>query len=188
MTAAAPFPDCARAEIAARHAFFAEWFTGRAPQADLARALAAFAPDFRRIAPDGGVQDHAALRASLAAARGCRPAGYAIRAEDIALVWNGPKVALLTYLERQEGPGAPGPRRASAVLAPCADAPCGAAWLFVRETWIGEGAAPVAPPLKGAAQAPAETGLTGQSQQGGAAAPSARGCADTPPQWKRERR
>ena len=40
-------------EVRLSHAFFVDWFAGRAEDAALAERLTAFAPDFLRIAPDG---------------------------------------------------------------------------------------------------------------------------------------
>ncbi|WP_118138502.1 hypothetical protein [Oceanicella sp. SM1341] len=175
MGAAGSFPEAARAEIAGRHAFFAEWFAGHAPVAALTEALTAFAPGFRRVGPDGQVQDLAALRTSLAAAHGCRPEGCTIAAEEIALHWSGAEAALFTYVERQAGPGAPGPRRASALMIPCAGAPSGAAWLFVQESWIVYGGAPGGPSRGAMTGARIQPGKPAAPQQGGAAALSARG-------------
>jgi hypothetical protein len=131
-----PLAALAEAEVRARHAFFVDWFTGRADDAAFDTCARAFAPDMRRIGPEGAVQDRAAVLAMLRAARSRHPAGFAITiamgpAQDLA-----PGTVLVTYDEGQ----AIGPRRtlrrATAVFTADPAAPEGVVWRHLHETWI----------------------------------------------------
>lgn len=127
----------AREEVAARHGFFVRWFTGRAEEAAMEEAARAFAPDFRRLAPDGRVQDRGAVIAMLREARGTRERGFAIRVEVHDARALGADLALVLYDEHQAEGGAARPaRRASALLGLDARAPGGVAWRHLQETWI----------------------------------------------------
>lgn len=123
-------------EVEERHAFFVEWFTGRAPREAMARSARAFAPDMRMIGPDGSVADAAAIVAMLQGARGSRGAAFAIRCEirETAALAEG--LVRLTYDEHQTADGEASARRSTAIFSAEPSAPCGVVWRFLQETWI----------------------------------------------------
>jgi hypothetical protein len=126
----------AEAEVRARHDFFVDWFTGRADQAAFDTCARAFAPDMRRIGPEGAVQDRAAILAMLRAARAARPGDFAITiemgiAQDLA-----PGTVLVTYDEGQVIGPRHTLRRSTAVFTADPAAPEGVVWRHLHETWI----------------------------------------------------
>jgi hypothetical protein len=132
----------AEAEVVARHAFFVEWFTGRAPQSEMDVSARAFAPDMRMIEPDAAEQDHAAVLAMLQGAKGRRPADFAIAVVMRRTRTLAPDLALVTYDEHQTIGGEKTARRSTAVFSRDEAAPEGVVWRFLQETWIDDGTAP----------------------------------------------
>ena len=127
----------AEREVRARHAFFVDWFAGRATEAEFAAATAAFAPDMWLIGPDGVAQDRAAVLAMLRAARAARPdlAIAIVMGRSLPL---GPDHLLATYDEHQRLGDRRTARRSTAVFARAPAAPEGVAWLHLHETWIND--------------------------------------------------
>lgn len=123
-------------EVVERHDFFVAWFTGRADEAEMEQSARAFAQDFRRIGPEGRVQDARAVIAMLRGAQRSRAPGFAIRVEVVEARLLGAGLALVLYDEHQAMDGARTARRASAVLSPDASAPLGVSWRHLQETWI----------------------------------------------------
>ena len=110
---------------------------GRAEEAAMEESTRAFAPDFRRVAPDGRVQGRGEVIAMLRQARGTRERGFAIRVEVREARSLDADLALVLYDEHQVEGGAARPsRRASALLGLDARAPGGVAWRHLQETWI----------------------------------------------------
>ena len=126
----------ARVEVVARHDFFVAWFTGRAAAAAMGEAARAFAPDMRRIAPDGRVQDAEEVVAMLRAAEGTRGPSFTIHVDVREARALGQGLALVIYDEHQMLDGTRTARRASALLGLDASAPGGVAWRHLQETWI----------------------------------------------------
>ena len=124
----------AAADVVTLHDLFVELLTGRAGADALGEAMARMAPEFTRVAPDGAVQDRAAVEAMLAAAAGTVPADFTIAiaiedARDLA-----PGVALVRYREDQRAGEGATSRRSTAVFVTTDD---GFAWASLQETWIG---------------------------------------------------
>jgi hypothetical protein len=135
MDATARLAERALREVTGRHVFFADWLAGRLPEAELHEAMRNFARDFRRIAPDGSEMDRAALATWLAAHRASMPASFAIEVSDMRVVFDTTTYAAVRYRETQPD-RSPSARIATALFLADKDAPNGAAWLHVQETWI----------------------------------------------------
>lgn len=141
----------ARREVIELHDFFMVWFrpvTAETAMLDLDRCAAALAPDFRQIGPDGQVYLRDILLQRLAAARGCRPAGFVIAVEDIRPIWQNDAGILLDYVERQyclepsKADAVSGEtrgetrRRSTAFFTLSTMAPQGVIWRHLQETWL----------------------------------------------------
>lgn len=124
-----------RAEIEARHAFFVAWFTGRAGEPEFETCAAAFAPDMRRIGPEGAVQDRDAILAMLRSACGRHSEPFSIAIEFEAAVDFGPDTVLQPYVERQSIGARRTARRSTALFTRSATAPLGWLWRHLHETW-----------------------------------------------------
>ncbi|UOM37280.1 DUF4440 domain-containing protein [Acuticoccus sp. I52.16.1] len=124
----------AAAEVVAIHEAFADLLTGRTGADALPAIMARMTDDFTRVAPDGAVQDRAAVAAMLAGAAGTLPQTFTItctieEARDLR-----PAVALVRYREDQASPAGATARRSTAVFVAGADGPL---WAALQETWIG---------------------------------------------------
>jgi hypothetical protein len=128
------FAERAAEEVGHLHDLFVEMFTGRAGEGALRECLSRFARAFVRVAPDGTVQDLAALEGMLA--RASAAADFAIAIELEAAEPVGESGAVVRYIERQSGAGRESARRSTAVFVPGANgAPV---WLALHETWIAQ--------------------------------------------------
>jgi hypothetical protein len=134
----------AEEEVAARHRFFVAWFTGRGPDAALAEAARAFAPDMCRIGPDGRVQSAEEVLTMLRAARATHADDFVIRIEIRESRSLADGLVLVVYDELQSESRRHTARRASALFSVDPEAPGGVAWRHLQETWIAP--APSAPP------------------------------------------
>lgn len=124
----------AAAEVVSIHDLFVELLTGRAGKEALGEVMTRMAERFTRVAPDGTVQDRAAVEAMLASAAGKVPADFTIaitieEARDLA-----PGIALVRYREGQRTGESATLRRSTAVFVETDDGP---AWASLQETWIG---------------------------------------------------
>ncbi len=128
--------SCAKAEVIKRHAFFVEWFTGRAAEEEMEISLRVFAPDMVMVEPDGSMIGQADVLSMLKSARGKRPADFAIRVELVGARQIGNDAALVIYDEHQVIDGEKTARRSSALFTADADAPEGVVWRQLQETWI----------------------------------------------------
>lgn len=126
----------AKAEVVNRHHFFVEWFTGRAPEAEMRSSLQAFAPDMIMIEPDGSMIGSDEVKAMVESARGKRSAEFEIRVDVIEARQLGEDTALVIYDEHQVIDGQKSARRSSALFSPAPDAPEGVVWRQLQETWI----------------------------------------------------
>lgn len=126
----------ARTEVIERHAFFVDWFTGRADEAAMDASARVFPAEMRMIGPDGSISEGVAVAAMIRGARGGRPADFAIRVEVHEARALAPDLALVLYDEHQSVGGTASARRSSALFRAAPDAPNGVAWLLVHETWI----------------------------------------------------
>ncbi|OCW59463.1 DUF4440 domain-containing protein [Hoeflea olei] len=126
----------AEAEVVNRHAFFVEWFTGRASEAELDTSLRAFAPDMVMIEPDASTIGQAEICAMIRAARGKRPHDFSIRVDLVSARMVAEDTVIVIYDEHQVIDGEKSARRSSAVFSADADAPEGVVWRQLQETWI----------------------------------------------------
>lgn len=126
--------EAVRAEIVRLHAYFGEWFAGRArPDTLNAQVLDALAPDITFIDPRGRRLDHADLGAMFAGAHGANAAlRFAVR--DVRLLRTDAETLLATYEEWQHaGPRGSRTARLSTVMMTRAEP---FRWLHVQETWL----------------------------------------------------
>jgi hypothetical protein len=138
------FAARAVAEVEGLHDVFVPLFTGGATD-DLDAIMTRFHPAFVRTGPDGKSQDVAGLRAMLASLVGMVPEGFRIAVDIEGAVEAAPGVAVVRYVERQDGRGSePTARRSLAVFVDDGGAP---RWLALQETWLA-GAAPAQPPAE----------------------------------------
>lgn len=129
--------DRAIAEVQASHAFFTGWFrAGDEGNAGLAAFERALAADFRRVAPDGRVEDKAATMAAIRLARGTAPADFAIAVLQPQPVWQVEAAVLLEFVEQQYRGGETTKRRSTALFTPDPSAPRGVVWRHLHETWM----------------------------------------------------
>ncbi|MEQ8482689.1 MAG: hypothetical protein RIC18_18725 [Hoeflea sp.] len=126
----------AKAEVINRHKFFVEWFTGRAPEAEMEASARAFASDMRMVEPDGSMIGADQVKAMLKGARGKRSVGFEIRVDLIEAHLVGSDAALVVYDEHQVVDGQKSARRSSALFSADKDAPEGVVWRHLQETWI----------------------------------------------------
>ncbi|BDA84380.1 hypothetical protein Sa4125_19220 [Aureimonas sp. SA4125] len=137
MTAGHPdLGAAALVEVAACHAFFVDWYAGRLEEAALSDRLAAFSPDFLRIAPDGRQVRFADLSMFLSARRVATAPDFAIRIEDGHTVWRDDRAALVSYVERQSAGQVETCRQSTALFIACPTAPLGVLWRHLQETTI----------------------------------------------------
>ena len=126
----------ARREVLALHDFFVVWFRPGATAIDFGQCEAALAPDFRMVAPDGKVNDRAAVLRRLRQARGALPADFAIVIAAIEPLWQQGDAILLGYVEEQYRSGSITRRRSTALFTAEATAPRGVVWRHLQETWM----------------------------------------------------
>ena len=128
----------ALAEVETCHAFFCDWYAGRTRgAAALDARLAAFSPDFTRIAPDGRIVRFADLSRFLGERRSEETeTGFAIRIEDGRVIWENPSAALVSYIEHQIAGDQTSRRLSTAFFLAKAEAPMGVVWRHLQETLI----------------------------------------------------
>ncbi|HEY8572843.1 hypothetical protein [Phenylobacterium sp.] len=115
------------------HAFLEAWLSGAVVRPGaLDRTLAAFAPQFRCVDPEGGVQTRADLAGWLLGARGARP-GLRIEVTELEEVWRTPTAKLCSYRESQAAPDGRNVRISSALFVREGREPW--RWLHVHESW-----------------------------------------------------
>jgi hypothetical protein len=131
----------AKAELHVRHAFFVDWFTGKASPQAMADCARAFGGDMIRIGPSGGIQNAADITAMVRAAAGRHPADFAITITVQAARLLTPDLALLIYDEHQRIAAVETTRRSTAIFAADKNAPEGVVWRHLQETWIATKAA-----------------------------------------------
>lgn len=126
----------AESEIVRRHAFFVDWYTGRASDADMDACARSFAPDMRIIWPDASEHDREPLIERLRAGRGRSPDDFAIEVIMHHALDLGPDLVLITFDEHQVSGGESNARRATALFSRDDDAPEGVVWRYLHQTWI----------------------------------------------------
>lgn len=146
---AASIAESASREVHELHGFFVGWFRGAAGEADFAACEAALAPDFRVVAPDGGVQDRATLIDRLKAARGSVSADFRIEIPELLVAWQTADAALIEYVERQYRDCRMTDRRSTALFTRHPAAPRGVVWRHLQETWTGATKGEAAAPRNG---------------------------------------
>jgi hypothetical protein len=134
----------ARNELFALHAFFVEWMRQTPSEMDFNLCDAAFAPDFRMVAPSGAVNGRGEVMTRLRKARSSLPVDFSITISEIHPIWRNRSTIFLEYVEQQCGSGRSTRRRSSALLTRDLRAPRGMVWRYLQETWI---AAESFPPL-----------------------------------------
>jgi hypothetical protein len=125
----------ARAEVEALHAFFEDWFCGRADE--LSPCEAALAEGFEIVSPNGTTHGRELLLESLRAAKGTHAHhDFRMWVSDVQARDLGGGLLLVTYEEWHEQDGARKGRSSTAVLRENAERPRGLEWLHVHETWL----------------------------------------------------
>ena len=136
MTDWSPLAELARREVLALHEFFGSWFRAGTAAVDFSLCEAALASDFRMVAPDGTVNDRAAVLQRLRQARNSQPAGFAIAISAVEPLWQQGDAVLLGYVEEQYRSGSTTRRRSTALFTADAAAPRGVVWRHLQETWM----------------------------------------------------
>lgn len=126
----------AEAEIVTRHAFFVDWYTGKANDGDMADCARSFASDFRMIWPDGTEHDRAPVLELLRGMRGTKDDAYAIEVAMRHAVQYAPDLVLITFDEHQWTAEGKNRRRATGLFSPDHDAPGGIVWRHLHQTWL----------------------------------------------------
>ena len=126
----------AEAEIVARHAFFVDWYTGKAGDRAMADCARSFAPDFRMIWPDGTEHARDAVVDMLRGMGDTKGDEYAIEVAMRNAAMLAPDLVLITFDEHQWTAEGKNLRRASALFSPDAGAPEGVVWRHLHQTWI----------------------------------------------------
>jgi hypothetical protein len=129
----------ARAEVAALHQFFADWFNAVVDDTDevFARVADVLHASFAMVVPSGEVLDRAAVLARLRAAHASadRNAPTRIEIRNVVNRVVDEDAALITYEEwRFEGDRAPSGRTSSAYFLRSTAAPNGVVWRHIHET------------------------------------------------------
>lgn len=127
-----------RAEIEDLHAFFVDWFAGRAAKSDLeTRFAAAMDPELVFVSPDGRRLGRADLIGLFEGGHGANP-DFRIAVRDVRVLRETGGLALATYTEwqrRAANSARPENGRFTTVLMARA-APF--RWLHLHETWLPE--------------------------------------------------
>lgn len=128
----------AQTEVETRHAFFVDWFTGRAGPAQMDHCATAFAPQMRMIRPDGTILHKADVVELIRRARNCMTGPFDIEIRIRAAETLSPDLALLVYDEYQQLDGLSNLRRSTALMQADSAAPHGVLWRHVQETWLDQ--------------------------------------------------
>ncbi|MFV0491744.1 MAG: hypothetical protein ACK5M4_07985 [Pseudorhodobacter sp.] len=128
----------AQCEIEARHAFFVDWFTGRAEAREMEMTAAAFAPQMRMIRPDGAILLRPQVVEMIRHAHGSMAESFSIDIRIHAAEMLSPDLALLIYDEHQRVDGVSNLRRATVLMQAESLAPHGVLWRHVQETWSND--------------------------------------------------
>lgn len=126
----------AEAEVVMRHAFFVDWFTGKADEQAMADCARSFSPDFRMVWPDAAEHDRDPVVALLTGMRGTKGDEYAIEIKMRHAVLYSPELVLITFDEHQWTAEGKNLRRASALFSPDDGAPNGVVWRHLHQTWV----------------------------------------------------
>jgi len=129
--------DLAIREVVELHEFFLAWLRPhKDAKLDPARFERAFDPEFRLVAPDGGVRDRAAIVGWLHDLKEGRGADFRMEVSDFRPVWSQGDAILLEYVETQYLQGKTTQRQSTALLKRAPDAPIGIVWVHLQETWL----------------------------------------------------
>ncbi len=126
----------AEAEIFARHAFFVDWYTGKAVDQDMKDCADSFAPDFRMIWPNGAEHERDPVLELLRGMRGTKGDAYKIEVKMRHAAQYSPDLVLVTFDEYQWTPEGKNQRRATALFSPDPSVPGGVVWRHLHQTWI----------------------------------------------------
>jgi hypothetical protein len=127
----------ARDEVIALHAFFAAWFRDDGePVPDFTACEAAFATNFRMIAPDGKSHDREQTLRRIHESRGALGSSFRIEVLDIETAWASEDAVLLEYVEQQYRARGSTRRRSTGLFIRCPSAPRGVLWQHLQETWL----------------------------------------------------
>ena len=134
--------ETCEAEVRDLHAFFEAWFRGEVARTDqpLARLERALGAGFRRLGPDGGVRERAAVIDAVEADHGDRADDDTFRlgVDEVEARLEREALCLVTYEEHQRRDGVWRGRRSSALFERAPDAPTGVVWRHLHETWLDE--------------------------------------------------
>jgi hypothetical protein len=136
MTDGSPLAELARREVFVLHELFGAWFRAGTTAVDFSLCEAALAPDFCMVAPDGMVNDRAAVLQRLRQARNSQPADFAIVISAVEPLWQQGDAILLGYVEEQYRSGSTTRRRSTALFTAEPSAPRGVVWRHLQETWM----------------------------------------------------
>src|SRR3954453_18215335 len=132
--------DLAIRESVELHDFFSRWLRAKdETKLDIIRLESALDPDFRLVAPDGGVRERQAVIDWIPGARGSRGADFWIDVADFVAVWQSTEAVLLEYVETQYIDGKTTMRLSTALFCRAPGAPCGVVWRHLQETWMQPG-------------------------------------------------
>jgi hypothetical protein len=131
--------DLAIRESVELHDFFSRWLRAKEEALDIARLEGALDPDFRLVAPDGGVRERKAVIDWIAGVRGSRGADFWIDVAEFVTVWQSPEAVLLEYVETQYIDGKTTKRLSTALFCRAPGAPTGVVWRHLQETWLQPG-------------------------------------------------
>ena len=131
--------DLAIREVVELHHFFSRWLRAKDEALDIARLEGVLDPNFRLVAPDGGVRDRQPLIDWIAGVHGSRGPDFRIDVADFVVVWQSPEAVLLEYVETQYIDGKTTKRLSTALFCKEPKAPCGVAWRHLQETWLQPG-------------------------------------------------
>lgn len=126
----------AEAEIVKRHAFFVDWFTGKADDQAMEDCARSFAPDFRMIWPDAAEHQRDPVTELLRGMRNTKGDEYAIEVVIRHAVQYSPDLVLITFDEHQWTAEGKNVRRAAALFSPDDGAPEGVVWRHLQQTWV----------------------------------------------------
>ena len=122
-------------EIHLFHQWFQSWFRGE--DTDPQRPKRVLVPEFSMITPRGNLVKREALLNILEKAKNSRHSSFEIWIQNPEVLAAGPGHALVRYEEWQKSDRDPAQGRIStAWFLKKEEAPCGAAWGALQETWL----------------------------------------------------
>jgi hypothetical protein len=132
-----PSHAACRREIESLHAFFVEWYTGRAGEDAYDRVERALAPDFGMVTPAGDRREYADVVDGIRARYASHdPGAFEIGIRNVETRRALGDHRLLRYEEWQTTPDGTTGRLSTVLFEAAPDAPGGVVWLDLQETWL----------------------------------------------------